>query len=372
MSDAVGLQSQKDQVAFGVKVGELEKVGRKYMELPGDAQRAIMQAPLLGGFSNGARECYVYITTKCLDEKGKFVIPAMLIPAMVGNAYESKKDQENFVKRYLKTMGKEGVDWVFFTKRELLQPPSTSEGLCFPVPGGGGKQLVFSSADAPQKRYPFVTPEFARHLVSSTGQEISRELRSIHFAIHDETVKFLMGRPSQLDGLIQARKKRRIEACDTVKTLAQTILEVHPGSGPREFSAVNGMTNRAVTGKTKTEWAREWGKQPKSVNLRDHMNTETLAATTALQAASAATIEMHPQEDVLRLHAHKCTLMDELFGDFHARSVTTNRLTLTNARDPNFGRSSNAHLTNGDTDGGIRRFLTAPSAGIPVAEVVEE
>lgn len=353
--------------AFGVEVAELERVGRKYMSLPGEQQKIILKAPLLGRFSQKARDVYVYMTTMCIEKKGELVIPAMLIPAMVGNEYAGRRAQTNFKDRYLDANGQRGVDWDFVAKATLFSMTSVDEDIEFSVPGSPGKSVVFSRSDGNRSKYPFVTPEFARHLVSSTGQDISRELRNIHFAIHDETVKYLMGLPSQLDGLLQARKKRRVEACDTVKTLAQTILEVHPDTGPREFAAVNGMTNRAVTGKTKSEWAREWDKTPRSVNLRDHMTTEALAATTALQAASSASIEFSPDQDPVSVHKRKCELMQELFGDYHAKAVVPDRLTLGNARSNTAPRWARQNIQ----DASRVQIESVPVAEV-VAEVVEE
>lgn len=66
------------------------------------------------------------------------------------------------------------------------------------------------------------------------------------------------------------------------------------------------MTNKAVTGKTKAEWAREWGIPVKNLNLRDHMTPDGSAQAQLLLHATRTTLRLDPSLDSRETHKKKC------------------------------------------------------------------
>lgn len=83
--------------------------------------------------------------------------------------------------------------------------------------------------------------------------------------------------------------RKRLKTCNSNKALKEVMKEA--GAIGREYAIVNGITNKAVTGFTKGEYARKLGKKNSQVNLRDEMSPEQLAATELVEMLSRKGIE---------------------------------------------------------------------------------
>ena len=102
----------------------------------------------------------------------RMCVPAMLVAATMGRAYETVDDQKNFVNRNVKVLGAQGVDWDFCPKGvvfggafEEYSNKVTHDLLEFPVPGGGGTKITWRSDCGPNTKFPCVTPFFATKLL---------------------------------------------------------------------------------------------------------------------------------------------------------------------------------------------------------------
>lgn len=116
--------------------------------------------------------------------------------------------------------------------------------------------------------------------------------------------------------------RKRIQACETVKEFTEAVADIRPNFGRGDYAYLNGLTNKAVTGGFKHDWAKKWEVEPKKLNLRDHMASETLAATTALQFATTQALKANPSENPREVHERNCALMAEMMKFAYPKSVT--------------------------------------------------
>lgn len=122
--------------------------------------------------------------------------------------------------------------------------------------------------------------------------------------------------PNEVEG-----SRKRVKAGDTVNGLMQAVSTSNPNLHRGAYAAINGMTNHAVTGKTKSQWAVDFGVQASKLNLRDHMTEEGLALATALQITSRAAIEKNPGKDPLEVHKSICQSLGVSFEHVHDKTV---------------------------------------------------
>jgi hypothetical protein len=130
-----------------------------------------------------------------------------------------------------------------------------------------------------------------------------------------------------------ARSKRRLETCATVKEMMEAVSSSSAAYSGRDYATLNGMTNKAVTGKTKGEWAREWGKRSSSVNLRDHMTETALGAADFLQTCTTEALRSNPDVDAKEVHRRNCELLAAMRTTVDdQRLVSADKRTLKDAR----------------------------------------
>lgn len=96
----------------------------------------------------------------------------------------------------------------------------------------------------------------------------------------------------------EERAVKRLKVCDTNKALMQEVSVRNPAYCGR----VNGVTNKATTGRFKYETAKLLGKKPKEVNARDYMTPTQLAAAELIEILSRDEINNNPSQDSLVVH----------------------------------------------------------------------
>lgn len=96
------------------------------------------------------------------------------------------------------------------------------------------------------------------------------------------------------------RAVKRLKVCDTNKALMQEVANQNASYCGR----INGVTNKATTGRYKYETARLLGKKPKEVNARDFMTPTQLAFAEAIEMLSCEQINKKPRQDALMVHTN--------------------------------------------------------------------
>ena len=81
--------------------------------------------------------------------------------------------------------GEEGVNWKFMNEKDLF--PQTSNHWTFGNPGAWQTRRVHYHQQEPWKtaQWPFVTPRFARWLLTHTIKRVSQQLIEFYFVVHD-------------------------------------------------------------------------------------------------------------------------------------------------------------------------------------------
>ena len=120
------------------------------------------------------KDVYRFITPLATgQQKDKPIIPAMLVPAMLGMGYVESNDVENFKNRFLRKYGKEGVNWKFMNKRDLFSASSENK-LVYKVPGKPSESIVVSKSAGNRAKWPFVTPRLAWRLIHESSKPIAK------------------------------------------------------------------------------------------------------------------------------------------------------------------------------------------------------
>ena len=104
-------------------------------------------------------------------------------------------------------------------------------------------------------------------------------------------------RPEHAD----ARVVKRLKVCDTQKALMKEVVSKDPSFG-RLCGKINGVTNKAVTGRYKYETAALLNKHPKQVNARDWMSPTQLVFAEAIEMLSKEKIRSSNSEP-LQVHS---------------------------------------------------------------------
>lgn len=278
--------------------GDFDGLAAGFLELSEADRMQVMAKESVAKYMDETRAIYLYLVDACDKGKHDITIPAMLVPAAIGQEYETRHNQTHFVTRHLKKLGTEGVDWEFRDKTKLFANGTTSGFTEFPVPGQAEKKIVLRPDPRNRAKYPFVTPDFARKLILQSQTPVGREICAFYSVVHDETIDFIRGRASKLDGVREQRTQdpagrsfKRLKVCETQKDLMLAISTNHPNSHRGVYSAVNDTTNKIVTGRTKRETAEQLGMDPKRVNARDYYTEGQLVAAMYGEFVSASFIE---------------------------------------------------------------------------------
>lgn len=142
--------------------------------------------------------------------------------------------------------------------------------------------------------------------------------------------------------ILISRKRNRMQSAATVVEAMKTVRRaISPKncSAPLKidgsmFPKINGMTNKAVSGKFRYEFAKQLGVHYKNVNLRDYLSNEQLAATNFLQVLlTSRTKENMSSEAIMNLHKFHCNRFTKSFGFIQGIDPkTTKKMTLKQAR----------------------------------------
>ena len=136
--------------------------------------------------SPATKDVYRFITPLAAGpDKDKPIIPARLVPAMLGTGYTESNDVENFKNRFLRKQGKEGENWKVMNKKDLFPQTFNLDRLEIPVPGRRGESIIYNKDAGNRAKWPFVTPRFARWLLTHTTKPVSQQLVDFYFEVHD-------------------------------------------------------------------------------------------------------------------------------------------------------------------------------------------
>ena len=120
------------------------------------------------------KDVYRFITPLAAGpDKEKPIIPAMLVPAMLGMGYTESNDVENFKNRFLRKYGKEGENWKFMNKEDQFSA-SSEDKLVYKVPGKSSESIVYSKSAGNRAIWPFITPRFAWRLICESSKPIAK------------------------------------------------------------------------------------------------------------------------------------------------------------------------------------------------------
>jgi hypothetical protein len=164
----------------------------------------VMNRPNMAGFSPTTKEIYAWNCKMLEQGPDDFSVPAMLIPGMLGMAYNARDSQIDYVRDFLKKNGNQGVDWVFKKKSGLFSNYGSVPVIEFAIPGRVGEIIEFSRNAGNAAKFPFITPRFARVLLLRSTSKIGRELVNFYTTIHDELLNYLRGKQSTLAPVINA------------------------------------------------------------------------------------------------------------------------------------------------------------------------
>ncbi|CAK9038543.1 unnamed protein product [Durusdinium trenchii] len=178
-------RGQQQQGASVISTELLDSLGERFFALGESDQKKVLNAPTLASFPDQTKCVFTFLTEMCATEKTGCIVPAMLVPAMLGMKWGTKANRGNFINNFLKRQGQEGVDWKIFASGDLeFNGRDTIE---FPVPGSsGGEVLTITKGLTRQTSSPFVTPPFARELVLRSTRPLGRHLTSLYFAVQSE------------------------------------------------------------------------------------------------------------------------------------------------------------------------------------------
>lgn len=293
---------------MALQTDRIQEIDREYSSL---TQRK--QATVLTEAFNNVKGClpetkavYEYITTQCKNGMNEFSIPAMLVPAMLGLSYTSPMDAKNFVSRTLKKKGEEGKDWVTLRKNDFDFNCFMDDHIEFKVPGRENESIVISKNAGNAAKWYFITPAFARLLLFNTTQPVGRQLSQFYLAVHDSVLRLKeeieQGRIAlvRIDDELQAlsadadrAENRLLSAHATLEAMGSAHSAVSSerndmivekiGDNTRYLSnivgalypIINGRINRALTGKTRGEFARTRKLKPIGrVNYTEYFDEE--------------------------------------------------------------------------------------------------
>lgn len=204
---------------------QLDVIGSRFRCLGVEDRDAVMRAEPLVKFASETKAVYSYITEMCEKGKNEMTVPAMLVPAMLGMAYETKDNRKDYTRQYLRVHGEEGADWVFRSKTSIFFNEGANSLIEIPVPGRDSEKIVFRRDAGNAAKFAFVTPHFARVLMLRSTSQVGRELAEFYLAVHDEVIKFLRGDASKFDTLKRTRTGDDLEDISLEREMKRIKIE---------------------------------------------------------------------------------------------------------------------------------------------------
>ena len=123
---------------------------------------------------------------------------------------------------------------------------------------------------------------------------------------------------------------KRIKVGNSNKELMNTIKLKNPKHGS-VFGIINGITNKAVTGRFKYETATLLGKKSKEINSRDHMTKAQLIAAELIETISNE-INEYDTRDAIEIHEEVANGYTPIYKRYLHGKIAQNPLKLEKAR----------------------------------------
>lgn len=315
------------------------------------------------------KACYRFITKEMDTDPDEPRIPAMLIPAMLGMGYKEQNDVEHFKSRFLRVYGEEGTNWVIKTKRNVFSYTSRSGSLenfqkCsnfyianggnleFKIPGRESGSIILRKNAGNRANWPFITPRFARWLLTHMDRPISHQLVDFYFLVHDcarrlkqeidaGEIVLIKKQLSPSEELIRPTKRQRTAAASaelmglrihTVDGTKQTLIS-NRYCGPRIHDALN----VAFCGYTRKQVSK--GLNYQGANVSDHDTPEQEAWKIAVKYRLTSQVktklakgEKLDSNDVLELNRQNIDHLSHLLPEIQLDGIVEEPLTLEEAQ----------------------------------------
>lgn len=243
------------------------------------------------GYRRDQVKVLVDILTEAKDYKD-FCVPFELAWRLVG--YTRKRN----AKRALTQKGEgslgliEGEDYIFvdeYTPTQVrvlagLGAKNESRGLrATSVRGRPSEKIMMTPRCFGQFAMSVRTPQ--GQMYRDFALNMIYGVRRLKTAIDEGKVELRVRSPAPTTNCATYRDYKRLKVCESQKALMSVVVTKH-GANSGTCAAINGMTNKAVTGRYKYETARMLQKKPKEVNARDYMTPGQLALAEAAEILS--------------------------------------------------------------------------------------
>ena len=221
-----------------------------------------------------------------------------------------------------------------------------------PVPGRPGDLLIFSKSASNNVKWPFVTPRFARWLLTHTTKPVSKQLVDFYFEVHDAARRLkqaidagyvtLKRKILDPEEALERPDKRLKTAAASAALMSMTIDKVDGTGktmvcnrylGPRIHDALN----VAICGHTRNEISV--GLNFRKVNVSDHDTPEQELWKAALKSRLRKQIVAKQLRNdpvnarvVLDLNQKNLHGMHELLPEIQDDGIVTERMTVDDAK----------------------------------------
>ena len=141
------------------------------------------------------RAKHAYLTEKLDAGHNVFSVPAVVIAALLGYAYETRQNRADFKADILQKHVDYTNHWVRKSKSSVRQSvlhQSYGDDLEFPIPGEASKSYCVRGSSEARTQYVFLTPIYARFLLSRHDDR----LHTFFHKVHDEVRKMIRGEDS--------------------------------------------------------------------------------------------------------------------------------------------------------------------------------
>ena len=163
-------------------------------------RQEVLAAESFGNFPPKTRAKHAYLTEKLDAGQNVFSVPAGVIAALLEQAYDTKQNRADFKSRVLQVHPDYAKHWVSLPKSQVKKvsrfclPSADGRDLEFPVPGEPGTAYLYwiRVSDDPRTQYVFLTPIYARFLLSHSDDR----LHTFFLKVHDEVRKMIRGENS--------------------------------------------------------------------------------------------------------------------------------------------------------------------------------
>lgn len=269
---------------------------------------------------------YMYIESfqRNPETANTFCIPAMLVAAIAGRAYQTNQNQKDIVIHVLRNYGTQGLEWDFKFLKDLFGDLNTNVEspllLKFHLPCMENGAYIIRRNCGNRSKFAFLTPLFAMKLLMMMQSPRRDDFVSLGMAalsavgsmLRGETVEVLDGSGNVVhslgDSLAKGRGRkrkaitdaearhalRRVEGIDTYKTLSDKAKEKFEMNVGR-YAEMNGLVNKIATTMDKREWNEyHFGPGSKNIkNLRDHATFDGSVNLVYAQRVAERLVDKH-------------------------------------------------------------------------------